>query len=54
MAFHSLMSVAPKVNFGGGLWAVSRMTGDIGWEVEAGFLTGDNFSREVLKSLSEQ
>ena len=30
MASHSLTSVAPKVNFGGGLQAVSKPTGDTG------------------------
>ena len=54
VASRSLMSMVLKVNFSGGLWAVSRPTGDTGWGVEAGFFTGEDFSGEVLNSLLEQ
>ena len=52
VASHSLTSVAPKVNFDGGLQAVSRLTGDTEHGVGAGFFTGNDFSGEVLNSLA--
>ena len=54
VASHSLTSMALKMNFGGGLQAASRLTGDTGHGVGASFFTGDDFSREVLNLLLEQ
>ena len=52
VASRSLTSVAQKVNFGSGLRALSRLTGDTG--VGASFLMGEDFSGKVLNSLSVQ